>query len=361
MDAGAVASAADGADAGADTVADTLDAAAEPPTASVVALPAELVARVRAAVPEPAQEEARRLNRVGLQKHRRLELAGATRDYLEALEAWPGHSFANYNLACAYALTGRPEEALRHLAILDAIGDRATRERLRSARTDADFESLAGDPRFRALTGYAPVLVSWSPGREQRAEAQELVTSLRSADVAARAASVAWPEGFSRPTLLVRRGDPTAAAAAAELRRAVHLGALDVVADAPLGADPTVVLVLPGPIGAATPKPLPSPAPKETDPPVSTPPRPDGPAGTTPHGRTGAARTLAELVGARLVARVGAGTARLLLKPTGFFEWDQSRADGGRTRRRAQLDAGVPEEARGNRARTSRGTAGWDE
>ncbi|MBL8111830.1 MAG: hypothetical protein JNK60_03015 [Acidobacteria bacterium] len=65
--------------------------------------------------------------------------------YEAALKARPdGLSF--YNLACAYALTGKKDEALDRLGKALDLGFGAG-----SLDTDEDFESLRSDPRFEAL------------------------------------------------------------------------------------------------------------------------------------------------------------------------------------------------------------------
>jgi len=322
-------------DASADdaSAADSEDAASEdtltPLTAPSIVLPEELVSKVRAAPTGREEDEARKHNRTGLQKHRRLELDAAIRDYLRALEAWPGHAFSNYNLACAYALTGRPDDALRHLAILSAIGDDIARDRLLAARTDADFDAMHEDPRFREVTGYTPVYVSWSPGADRRHEAQRIATALRNVHVAAKATPTAWERAYSRPTLLVRDGDLVAARAAQAVRGAVSLGSIDQLETTDLDLRRTVVLVLPDP-GAAEGGDAPGGA-------VDAPEEGDGGGVDEPVVAVrGEARSLSDLIGVRLNAREGGTVQKLLLKPTGFFEWEIAAPDGGRTLRRGR-------------------------
>jgi Flp pilus assembly protein TadD len=79
-----------------------------------------------------------------------LHMAG---DYEKAIEAdRKAASFdqtrgiALYNLACAYALTGRPDEALEALA-----GSRAAGFDISQGRSDSDLASLRDDPRFEQL------------------------------------------------------------------------------------------------------------------------------------------------------------------------------------------------------------------
>jgi tetratricopeptide (TPR) repeat protein len=62
---------------------------------------------------------------------------------LEGLELHAGNASLLYNLACVEALMGDKEAALEHLA------EAAKNERFREfAKTDSDFDSLRGDPRF---------------------------------------------------------------------------------------------------------------------------------------------------------------------------------------------------------------------
>jgi len=76
------------------------------------------------------------------------------KDYAAALEIgrgilhrYPGNALALYNIACMEALLGTKDEALKHLGEALAGSDRL-RE---NARTDDDFVSLRGDPRFEEL------------------------------------------------------------------------------------------------------------------------------------------------------------------------------------------------------------------
>jgi hypothetical protein len=87
--------------------------------------------------------------------------------YDEAINAWSksvelGYQPATgqYNIACANALKGHKEEALAWLEKALAAG--FSQEEL--LRTDADLESLRGDPRFKKLLGAPPEGLS----REER-------------------------------------------------------------------------------------------------------------------------------------------------------------------------------------------------
>lgn len=70
---------------------------------------------------------------------------------LEGLELHAGNASLLYNLACVEALMGDKEAALEHLA------EAAKNERFREfAKTDSDFDSLRGDPRFSAALESPP-------------------------------------------------------------------------------------------------------------------------------------------------------------------------------------------------------------
>jgi hypothetical protein len=70
---------------------------------------------------------------------------------LEGLELHAGNASLLYNLACVEALMGDKEAGLEHLA------EAAKNERFRElAKTDSDFDSLRGDPRFSAALESPP-------------------------------------------------------------------------------------------------------------------------------------------------------------------------------------------------------------
>ncbi len=297
-------------------------------------LPEAMLAAARAQVGAARERAARRLNRAGLAKHRRLDLRAAIADYLAALERWPGHHFSNYNLACAYALTGAPERALTRLALLAslaALGDEAAEERLRAARVDPDFDALTRDPRFRALTGYAPITVTWAASLDRRRDAERLAGELRGGRIPARAAAAPWGDEVDRPTIYCRAGDAVAEAAADELREALDLGRTDRAERFDLEAARPLVLVLPGDPARRL-EPASSIAAHHVA--VS-----DGRAdddlvaGRRDVTATAPARRFADLIGARLITRRGGTVRTLKLKPTGFFTWDIVEPDGRRIAR----------------------------
>ena len=273
-----------------------------------VELPPELVARVRAPVDDRDEARARSLNASGLRKHRRYDLDAAILDYRRALNHWPGHLFSNYNLACAYALKRLPDDAVRHLAIIAAIGGSDAEERLLSARSDEDFETMRDDPRFRALAGYVPVRVTWSPAAaSERSTAVRLANALRDAKIPARSDASPWSANEPRPTLLVREGDPAAADMAREVARIVRLDDLQTRTSPLATLDAPVILVLPG---------------EPTEVAVTT---------------EVAAKTISDYLGKKLTARDTDGTlSTLQLKDTGFFDWIRSEPDGRRVERKGR-------------------------
>ena len=69
----------------------------------------------------------------------------------ELLAETPDDPTSEFNLACAYALTGRKPEALEHLSRAIEL-DPEFRD---NARTDSDFDSIRDDPEFSAIAGQA--------------------------------------------------------------------------------------------------------------------------------------------------------------------------------------------------------------
>jgi len=69
----------------------------------------------------------------------------------EMLAEVPDDPTSEFNLACAYALTGRKQDALEHLRRAVEL-DPEFRD---NARTDSDLDSVRDDPEFSAITGQA--------------------------------------------------------------------------------------------------------------------------------------------------------------------------------------------------------------
>ncbi len=91
-------------------------------------------------------------NGAGVKMHRKKKYDKAIDAYLSALRLDPGHLLARYNLACAFALTGRIDDALALLRQLREAGCPLCLDRLQRAVADSDFAACRGDPRFAALT-----------------------------------------------------------------------------------------------------------------------------------------------------------------------------------------------------------------
>lgn len=347
-----------------DATPDAGDAAVEWPVRPED-LPADLIASLAAEVPQAARDEARRLNKLGLEAHKKLALDAAEGHYRAALEGFAAFPFARYNLACALALHKRDDEALFHLAVLrhlmDARRDDASRERLEAARVDADFDLLRDDPRFRALTGATGVVVSWVAGTGGdlgKKQAQALVKALREARWPARTASKPWQIPISVSTIRVRGGDPIAEAAAKAIASVLQEASpeasavawpVEIGAPLPPEAPPILVIVMIGMPDPLDSEGQPAPAPPDEGSPESEPraprpvelPGPDAPgqpAGDAPFA------TFTDALGKRLRAQrsVTGGVERhqLELKPTGFFAWEVSRPDGVRQRRSGRWSGG---------------------
>jgi sugar lactone lactonase YvrE len=77
--------------------------------------------------------------------HARGDIATLVLESERASDAFPGHPRAAYNLACAYALAGRKDDAFRALDAFLAL------EHDVDLRADADLAGLIDDPRFAAL------------------------------------------------------------------------------------------------------------------------------------------------------------------------------------------------------------------
>jgi hypothetical protein len=257
----------------------------------------ERIAQARIPASREVEAKAKRLNSEGLALHKRLELDPAIARYRDALTAWPGHVYARYNLACAYALRKQSAGAFDALTVLRGLSDRGGLDMLREARLDEDFASLRALPRFRELTGYVPVQVAAGldgpPERVQRA-----VALLRKVHVPARAAEP-WDRPVDGDTLYVRDGDDAAEDMADEIADALG-SPVSRLMNARLGPKRPVVLVL-----TATPQ--------ARD--VEVSPDLSGPE---------------EFVGVPLVREEDGTLERLHLKARRFFTWETRGGDGTR-------------------------------
>ncbi len=263
-------------------------------------LPAELLAALGVAPDEGARAAANKANKEGLRHHRKLDLKAATRAYEAALAAWPGHVFANYNMACAMALRGEGDRALHHLEVLAAIGTEASRGRLARAASDEDFVSMLEDARFRELTGYVPVEVSWSPTTSTPAAADDVSRRLREAHVAATPGKP-WRKDVARDTLYVRIDDAKAAAVGDRVVAALGDG-LQRLDSKYLDERRPVVVVLSADAVAAA-------------------------GGDEEDGSVDA------WIGVKMTARPAGAVEHLHLKRTGFFRWERLEDSGRRVER----------------------------
>ncbi len=326
-------------------------------------LPMTLVAELELPMSAAQREAARALNKTGLEKHRRLQLAEAIADYREAIVRAPPFAFSRYNLACALALERQVDEALFQLAVLAHLAKRDTSaaDRLAAARVDADFELLRADPRFRALTLATPIMVTWagstpkSPLDQQEARAVHKV--LRDGRWASQLATTPWQLPIGASKLMLRaRADEYDTAAAEAIRTILEKARpgqfiFEPNAALPSGGPPIVLIIATHPLADDAPiaepgteaDPLLAPSPEDIDLPgdFPTPAEPSDAGG--PLGDR-----LKAFLGKRLTARVEGALETLELKPTGFFNWEKKAADGSSTRRqgrwalsRAETDRGL--------------------
>ncbi|MBL8786184.1 MAG: hypothetical protein JNJ59_14895, partial [Deltaproteobacteria bacterium] len=205
----------------ADTLGDAFTWVADPDR-----LPPEVLDALARKPSAAEREEARKLNKTGLEAQKKLALDEAMAAYRAALDQWAGAPFPRFNLACALALSKADDEALFHLAVLafSARNDKTSSDRLDAARLDADFERLRKDERFRTLTGATEIEITWVSGRageDGRKEARRLVQVLRDGKWLAKATSSPWPDNAQAPAtsvIRVRAGDPIAERAARALQ-----------------------------------------------------------------------------------------------------------------------------------------------
>lgn len=67
----------------------------------------------------------------------------------ELVDRYPQYALPTYNVACCEALTGRKEEAIRHLSRAIALDERFREY----AKGDSDFDSIRDEPGFEELVG----------------------------------------------------------------------------------------------------------------------------------------------------------------------------------------------------------------
>lgn len=333
-----------------DTTADTTQTAdsGPAPSGNPLELPGELVDAVERPIAKADLENARKLNKDGLARHRADDLAGAILAYEAALRIAPGHVFSRYNLACALALTGRPEDSLFHLAVL---GHQATREgpardRLAAARVDSDFDTLHGDIRFRTLTLWTPLEVTWAAdganSQADREEAKAVHKRLREARWDSELARSPWRAPTSTSTLKVRGTDPLDEQAARTLYAELESSfpgrfALELDAALP-SSGPTLLLVL-----ASTPPPMDmaeEPLRETASAPSFDPPEPTPAVAPTPDD-TQLGDRLRPFLGRRLTSSASGTVDTLELRPTGFFTWERKSQSGSVVRQGRWVLSGV--------------------
>jgi hypothetical protein len=91
-------------------------------------------------------------NGIGVTYYARREFDEALLAYRQALDVQPGFGDAYYNIGCIYALQGKPELALKHLALALRNGYKTTDE----LDKDPDLASLRTDPRYQQLVHPTP-------------------------------------------------------------------------------------------------------------------------------------------------------------------------------------------------------------
>jgi hypothetical protein len=193
------------------------------------------------------ERKAARLNRQGLRHHKAGRYSFAIEAYLDALAMAPSARYPRYNLACAYALVGRADAALRHLVLLRESGNH---DKLSDARVDPDFRSLRSNPSFVSLTGFTPVAVYRGPGVSRRSVTELVARITTRANLPASAPSLS-PDGspisaelrssITRTRILRRAGFQSASEQVAALLPGAEIVAMDALWSG--GAAPVVVLL----------------------------------------------------------------------------------------------------------------------
>lgn len=127
----------------------------------------QLVAEVLSGCTGGCAELATALNEGGLQHHRAKRYTESSRWWSAALRVNPAHLLARSNLACALALSGKPDDALwalSELAQAAAAGNAQAAQQLAKVSSDSDLESLRGLPRFKELVAASGASVAGAPG-----------------------------------------------------------------------------------------------------------------------------------------------------------------------------------------------------
>ena len=108
--------------------------------------------------------------RFGYALHSQGKYEEAMRAHREAAEFARYAPTARYNLACALALTGKPDAAINEL---ESALDEGFLSRSRSIEEDEDFVSILGDPRFKKLAERARSMDEHTPIRSGTSNSTE--------------------------------------------------------------------------------------------------------------------------------------------------------------------------------------------
>ncbi len=106
-------------------------------------------------IPRDRWDLAAEINSRGFKLYKKKRLTEAMEKWKQALRLAPGHTFARYNLACGYALTGDGDKAmclLEHIKahLHDPRCKRCARQ-MNRAKIDSDLDSLRNNSRFKKI------------------------------------------------------------------------------------------------------------------------------------------------------------------------------------------------------------------
>jgi len=152
------------------------------------------VLHVKGASSQPAAgslEQASALNTRGMRKFRAKDWAGAAADFRGAIDLYPDHVKAHYNLACLASITKDRETALEQLRWLAASPLAEAGDRIVKARTDPDLSFIRADPDAHAI-------LAGGQGRPSRRRAAGSRGANRRASSSAARAAASSPRTRSR-------------------------------------------------------------------------------------------------------------------------------------------------------------------
>jgi tetratricopeptide (TPR) repeat protein len=106
---------------------------------------------------EPQRQRANPFKNSGLAKYKEFDLDGAIEDFNKGLDIDPNDVALNFNIACAYSLTEKKDEAYKHLAKAVSLGfndfDRIlTHDDLAFVRIQPEFDTFK-QSSYRVYTG----------------------------------------------------------------------------------------------------------------------------------------------------------------------------------------------------------------